>query len=134
MILAAWNNHSNKYHAQLTFAMARHAVVDLALVFWIPPANDGSDRLPREKLAEMLGRLAAAGAEVVSVDVAAEKLARLRGMYEPFVLGLSRQMLLDLPPFMPDKVAVDNWQTSAWTKRTPGIGNLSTGEDDGHFS
>ncbi len=134
-VLLAAINHADKYHAQLTFAMGRHTVVDLALVFWMPPAVDERDRLPREKLAEMLGKLAAAGVDVVPIDVAAAKLAKLRAMYEPFVFGLSRQMLLELPPFMPDKAVVDNWQTSAWTKRTPGIGSLSTGDDDdGHFA
>jgi hypothetical protein len=134
-VLLAAIDRVDKYHAQTTFAMARHAVVDLALVFWIPPAAAEQDRLPREKLAEMLGKLAAAGADVIPVEIAVDKLARLRAMYEPFLVGLSRQMLLDLPPFMPDKAVVDNWQTSAWTKRTPGISSLSTGDvDDGHFA
>jgi hypothetical protein len=28
---------------------------------------------------------------------------------------------------------VDNWQTSAWTRRTPGIGKLPMAEGDEHF-
>ena len=34
--------------AQLTFAMARHVAVDLALVFHVPPLEVGSERFPRE--------------------------------------------------------------------------------------
>ena len=34
--------------AQLTFAMARHAVVDLAQVFSLTPLNHRPDRLPQE--------------------------------------------------------------------------------------
>ena len=38
--------------AELTFAMARHAVVDLSLVFRTNPRKPSHDRLPPEKLAE----------------------------------------------------------------------------------
>lgn len=124
----------DRYYAQLTFAMARHAVVDLSLIFWIPPVLDGDDRLPPDKLARLLTQLSAAGVPVLPAEAAAEKLARLRLMYEPFILGLSRQLLLDLPGFLPEKAVVDNWQTSAWTKRTPGIGSLPNPVDDEHFN
>lgn len=123
----------DSYHAQLTFAMARHAAVDLALILWIPPVLEGEDRLPSEKLAELLEKLAAAGATVAPANIVAERLARLRRMYEPFVLGLSHQLLMDLPGFLPTKAVVDNWQTSAWMKRTPGIGNLPDPKEDEHF-
>src|SRR5207253_9119612 len=39
----------NTYRAQLTFAVARHAAVDLALVLKTPPAHPGPDRLPAER-------------------------------------------------------------------------------------
>src|SRR5581483_6646227 len=35
--------------AQLTFAMARHALVDLAQVFSLDPVRDMPDRLPEKK-------------------------------------------------------------------------------------
>src|SRR5262249_13130303 len=41
------------YQAQLTFAMARHAAVDLALVFKVIPQPPQPDRLPLER-AELL--------------------------------------------------------------------------------
>ena len=61
----------------------------------------------------------------------AAKLAELRAIYEPFVVALSRFFLLSLPPFLPDKIPVDNWQTSPWIKCTPGIGKLPMADD--HF-
>src|SRR5207249_4890729 len=38
------------YQAQLTFAMARHAIVDLALVFRTPPLGPEPNRLPEDRL------------------------------------------------------------------------------------
>ena len=37
---------ADPYQAGLTFAMARHAVVDLAQVYQVPPPGPGPDRLP----------------------------------------------------------------------------------------
>jgi len=56
-------------------------------------------------------------------------------MYEPFVNALSEFLLFNLPPVFVEQPTVDNWQTSAWTQRTPGIGNLSVElTEDHHFS
>ncbi len=124
---------ADQYQAQLTFAMARHAAVDLALVLWVPPAQVPYDRLPPEKLAEIFTKLRAGGCSGCDVALAEQKLTELRAMYEPVVYGLSQRLLFTLPSFAPDKPAVDNWQTSPWSKRTPGIGNLpSVGEE--HFA
>ncbi len=117
---------ADRYQAQLTFAITRHAAVDLALVMWVPPSPVPYDRLPPEHLAELLEKLKAGGATSCDVAMAVEKLAELRAMYEPVVYGLSRWLLFNIPSFFPDKPSVDNWQTSPWSKRTPGIGNLPT--------
>src|SRR4029078_5113325 len=47
--------------ARLTFAIARHAVVDLAQVFSTPPEGKPADRLPAEVLARLRAELEAAG-------------------------------------------------------------------------
>ncbi len=49
-------------------------------------------------------------------------------MDEPFVNALSRHFLLPLPPVLSDSPPVDNWQTSAWMRRTGGIGALALPE------
>src|SRR5579871_3223038 len=49
------------YQAQLTFAMARHAIVDLALVFRTPPLSPDPDRLPEARLLQLRGLLRDAG-------------------------------------------------------------------------
>ncbi len=48
-------------------------------------------------------------------------------MYEPFITALSIRLLISLPPVFPDGDPVDNWQTSAWMRRTRGFHQLATG-------
>jgi hypothetical protein len=125
----------NTYQAQLTFAMARHAAVDLALVFKRPPIAPDPDRLPAEQLRQLRTQLADAGLPLRDGPAVDAKLAELRAMYEPFVNALAQHFLFALPPILPDKAVVDNWQTSAWTRRTPGIGSLPVvHEGDEHFA
>jgi hypothetical protein len=121
------------YQAQLTFAMARHAAVDLALVFRTPPADPESDRLPPDQLRQLRDLLRAAGVAVHEGSAADAKLAELRSLYEPFVEALGRHFLFAVPPVQFEKPGVDNWQTSAWTQRTPGIGGLPAPGGDDHF-
>jgi hypothetical protein len=123
----------NTYQAQLTFAMARHAAVDLALVFKRPPVAPDPDRLPPERLLQLRELLRAAGLSLQDGPAAEQRLTELRAMYEPFVNALALQFLYALPPIVPAKPPVDNWQTSAWTRRTPGIDRLSVGRGDEHF-
>jgi Ion channel len=115
---------NDSYQAQLTFAMARHTVVDLAQVYHIPPLESDQDRMPPEGLRRLRAELRAAGADLRDGEAVDRNLVELRQMYEPFVNALSRYFLLTLPPLIPESVPVDNWQTSAWMQRTSGIGNL----------
>jgi hypothetical protein len=53
--------------ARFTFAIARHAVVDLTYSFHVDPTDPAHDRLPRADLQELLGQLRAAGIEPATV-------------------------------------------------------------------
>jgi hypothetical protein len=119
---------SDPYQARLTFAMARHVVVDLAQVYRVPPFEPEHDRLPPERLQRLREELHAAEVVLREGAAADHKLAELRGMYEPFVAALSQYFLLALPPILPESVPVDNWQTSAWMRRTRGIGALAAAD------
>jgi hypothetical protein len=112
------------YQAQMTFAMARHAAVDLSLVFKLKPPRNVEERLTSQQCERLQNLLRNAGLTLAEGSAGAAKLAELRAIYEPFVVALSRFFLLSLPPFLPDKIPVDNWQTSPWIKSTPGIGKL----------
>ena len=122
------------FQAQLTFAMARHAAVDLALVFRVPPLPPEPDRLDGDQIGRLREALGGVKLTLREDAAAAARLAELRAMYEPFVNALARYFLLTLPPILPEQSPVDNWQTSAWTRRVPGLGSLpATDPRDEHF-
>jgi hypothetical protein len=116
---------ADPHQAQLTFATARHTVVDLAQVYYVPPIEPHPDRLPEGRLRQLREELRAAGIDLRDGAAVDRNLAELRGMYEPFVNALARHFLLALPPVLSDSTPVDNWQTSAWMRRTSGIGRLA---------
>jgi ion channel len=103
------------HQAHLTFAIARHAVVDLAQVFRTrPAAGPVADRLTGADLEQLRRRLADGGMTIRHGAGVAERLAELRRQYEPFVAALSSHLLLPLPPWIRDGDRKDNWQTSSW--------------------
>ena len=123
----------NPYQAQLTFAMARHAAVDLALVLKTPPINPAPNRLPDDKLQQLRELLREAGVEIAEGPAVDAKLTELRAMYEPFINALAQRFLFAVPPILPDTRDADNWQRSAWQPRTPGLDRLPVAESDQHF-
>jgi hypothetical protein len=124
---------AKSYQAQLTFAMARHAVVDLSLVFHTPPLAPEPERLPDARWRRLREMLSAAGLALREGPAVDARLDELRAMYEPFVNGLGHFLLFTLPPILSDRVAVDNWQTSAWMRHTRGFGKLPPSVVDDHF-
>ena len=106
--------------ARFTFAMARHAIVDLAQVLGATPKTNGS-RLPSADFARLEETLAGAGLRWQKGTVAEQRLAELRATYEPFVSALADQVLVSLPPWLPPKDILDDWQTSAWDERLPNV-------------
>ena len=99
--------------AHLTFAMARHAVVDLAQVFSAPRPEGPVDRLPDEQFARLMERLHDAGLTFEEGDVRG-RLAGLRAMYEPYVAALSSHLALQLPEFDRSQAHPDNWEAAPW--------------------
>ena len=132
LILAAAPGKS-LFQAQLTFAMARHAAVDLALVFDTQPHPVEPDRLPPDAWQRLCDMLRASGLELRQGPAVEAKLAELRGMYEPFVNALARFFHFQLPLLFSEKVSVDNWQTSAWMRRTADFRRLPISDGDEHF-
>jgi hypothetical protein len=100
--------------AQLTFAMARHAIVDLALVLRTAPKEPLVDRLPMQELASMRAALATEGMQLREDAEVALRLNELRRMYEPYVHSLSLRLRLSVPPWVPEASRTDNWRISAW--------------------
>ena len=106
--------------ARFTFAIARHAVVDLAQVFGSPPTI-GVNRLSSAEFAHLRDVLAQSGILLNGGTATERKLAELRETYEPFVSGLANFLLVSLPPWITPEGNLDDWQTTAWDDLLPSI-------------
>src|SRR5579862_30376 len=85
--------------AKLTFAMARHAAVDLAQVVNARYDADTPDRLPEPEFEHVRDALAEVGLRIRSDQTGRDKLAKLRSMYEPYAHSTGRNLMLTLPPW-----------------------------------
>ena len=99
---------------RFTFAIARHAAVDLAQIFGTPPMNTRLNRLSPEDFARMRDALAEVGLVLQHEEDAEKRLYEIRLIYEPFVNALANHLLVNLPPWVSATRTVDDWQTSAW--------------------
>src|ERR1022692_3308650 len=106
--------------AKLTFAMARHAVVDLAQVVNAEYSPHDAARLTAEDQTRLRTDL---GQHGVTLSVpqgdaadATDKLAQLRILYEPYLYALSRRLLMPLPPWIATDRKKDNWQGGPWDR------------------
>jgi ion channel len=124
-ILITAVDSADGYQARLTFAMARHTAVDLGIVFKIPPSPPASDRMSPVCYTRLRDSLQDAGLELRSGPAVEKALAELRGLYEPFVNSLASYFEFKMPPIYPDKPPIDNWQTSPWMDRSPGLDKLA---------
>ncbi len=120
--------------AQLTFAMARHAIVDLALVLRAAPRALRVDRLPPADLAVMRDQLSTEGMHLRDEVDSVRMLSEIRRTYEPYVYSLSRRLRLSMPPWIHKASRSDNWQVSAWG-RSSGFRRTDQvkGHEDEHF-
>lgn len=123
--------------AKLTFAMARHAAVDLAQVVNAKYDPETPDRLPVEDVQALRNALEAAGLRLRNDEYAQDKLAKLRSMYEPYVHSTARNLMLTLPAWRQASKGRDNWQAGPWDRliQARGLGAVRqglTGVED-HF-
>jgi len=120
--------------AQLTFAITRHAIVDLAQTFNCSPRKPKHDRLPSADLNHLRAVLTEAGLRFREGSTVDERLSELRQMYEPYAYSLSSYLRIAIPPWIPKSRRLDNWQTSAWGRITGfQIDELSALDHDEHF-
>ena len=119
--------------AELTFAIARHAVVDLSQVFGTPPVAPPEDRLPSSALLRVRDALAQHGLRLHDGPDADRRLAELRRMYEPYLYSLGSYLMQPLPPWIPQvKGKKDNWQTTAWGHASGIVGKEHVIAGDDH--
>jgi hypothetical protein len=103
--------------AQLTFAMARHALVDLGHVFhlekheaeWL--ARGGLNRLPPQSFSLLCNSMVESGLRLCGDPEASARLHALRALYEPQAQALGDYLGLSLPGWIPEPRAKDQWKT-----------------------
>lgn len=112
-LLIAGVQEQSARQAQLTFAMARHALVDLSQIWSLIPLHSGEDRLPPEQFQKIYDQLCAAGVRVCRDERSSTRLRELRGLYEGHAQALSRFLEMPLPPFFNEHPKKDNWLSVA---------------------
>jgi hypothetical protein len=125
--------------AQLTFAMARHALVDLSQVMSLKPRYNVPDRLPSGRYNELYGLLCQAGVSMCRDNNSEQRLAEMRRLYEPFAEALSAYFSMPLPPWIPTESHRDNWLAVRRLRDNAEAANLPpdlpiTGEGHSHVA
>jgi hypothetical protein len=102
--------------AKLTFAVARHAMVDLAQLVNARYDPLAHDRLSTEQLAKLRQALLDHGLRLRDAAESDEKLAHLRSLYEPYALAMARNLFITLPPWIHPEKRKDNWEAGPWDR------------------
>jgi hypothetical protein len=100
--------------AQLTFAMARHALIDLGHIFHVDDPNDLSaavpDRLPPEVFHKLCGALGNMPMRICNDESARKRLNEIRSLYEPHALMLCDYLRLTLPLWVAEQRSMPLWE------------------------
>ncbi len=100
--------------AQLTFVMARHALIDLGQVFEVTKKTAGQpavefDRLPAKDFYHLCDALGENHLRLCGDPAAANRLNTIRAMYEPPALALSEYLRMPLPVWVAPPKVNDQW-------------------------
>ncbi len=105
--------------AQLTFAMGRHALLDLGHVFHLEKAGEvliedcANDRLPRKLFNQLCGELGDMHMRLCGDPAARERLIAIRSLYEPHAQTISTYLRMPLPLWVPEPKKNDPWKKVA---------------------
>jgi Ion channel len=102
--------------AKLTFAVARHAMVDLAQLVGAQYDPLAPARLDTEQLVKLRQALQEHGLRLQESTESEEKLKHLRALYEPYALAMARNLLITLPPWIHPEKKKDNWEAGPWDR------------------
>ena len=96
---------------RMTFTTARLVMVELATSFGVEPSPfTGGVRLDDETFDELDAALREAEIGWSGGPEARDSLAAFRATYEPLLDGLSKNLLLTLPAFLPNAADTDNYE------------------------
>ncbi len=111
-VLLASKNHAVHADAKATFAIARHAAVDLTQAFYLSPEFPKPDRLSKKDLTELRKALKESTFSLKEGTEAEEKLRFLRKLYEPYIQALSDFFLMSITPFITEEETKEAWRKS----------------------
>ena len=103
--------------AELTFAMARHAVVDLAQVFSAREPENLPERLAETEIDTLVEAARSAGLKADRDLI--PRLEQLRSLYEPYLAAISLHLSVPLPRWLRLSGRPDNWETAPWKPHLP---------------
>ena len=123
--------------AQLTFVMARHAVIDLGGVFHVQEKKawrrgEGVNRLPSKEFYRLCEALGDNHLQLCGDPAAAKRLDTIRALYEPHALALSDYLKMPLPVWVAPPKVNDQW--SVLTKLRTDAESAMKGRDDSTVS
>ena len=100
--------------AQLTFVMARHALIDLGHVFHIEELKAWQrqselDRLPPKDFYRLCEALGDNHLRLCGDPAAAKRLNTIRALYEPYAFALSEYLRMPLPVWVAPPKENDQW-------------------------
>jgi hypothetical protein len=106
--------------AQLTFAMGRHALVDIGHVFHLekinetlPPEESETERLPKETFYRLCGELGDMHMRLCGDPAAQQRLTAIRTLYEPHAQVLAEYLKMPLPLWVAEPKKNDAWKKVA---------------------
>jgi hypothetical protein len=123
--------------AQLTFVMARHALVDLGQVFRVQEKKAWQhqavvDRLPQKDFYHLCEALGDNHLRLCGDPAAAKRLNTIRALYEPHAFALSEYLRMPLPVWVAPPKENDQW--SVLTKLRTDAESALKGRDDSSVS
>ena len=123
LLIAGVQGHEAR-QAQLTFAMARHAMVDLSQIFSLDPVRNAPDRLPVARYNQLYDLLCQSGVSVCRDGHSYERLRDMRALYEGYAEALSDYLCMPMPPWIADTPHKDNWLAVAKLRAQTEAANL----------
>jgi len=126
LLIAGVRGHEAR-QAQLTFAMARHALVDLAQIFSLAPVKNAPDRLSPVRYEQLYSLLCQSGVKVCRDGHSLERLREMRALYEGYAEALADYLRMPLPPWIADQPHKDNWLAVARLRAQTEAANSAPG-------
>jgi hypothetical protein len=99
--------------ALLTYAIGRHAFVDLTSALRARPVGKREERLDEEAFTNLRNAVVEGGLPIADAEPMQKRLTRLRVAYEPYAFALAHRLALALPPWLPPEEQITRyWRVS----------------------